>query len=141
VQSIRDVFFGASARSPEARFSLTPETLDASVTRFTLDVDGQPFDYRHGPQQGRAIVWPGAAGSASFAFEDGGGTIPGMPKPWQGPWAWFRLLDQAQVVHESDTRLHVTFGAGGKSMRVALDAASIRNPFARNEVRGFRCTM
>jgi len=139
VQRIRDVFFGTGVRSPEARFSLTPETLDASVTRFTLEVDGQPFEYRHGPQQSRSIVWPGPAGQASFAFEDSSGPIPGIAR--QGPWAWFRLLDQSQMVHESETRFRVTFSAGGKSMRVALDAASIRNPFGRNEVRGFRCTM
>lgn len=139
VQRIRDVFFGAGARTPEARFSLTPETLDASVTRFTLGVDGQTFEYRHGPAESRSMVWPGAAGAASFAFEDRSGPIPGLTR--QGPWAWFRLLDQAQVAHDSDTRFRITFTAGGKSMRVALDAASIRNPFGRNDVRGFRCAM
>ena len=139
VQRIREVFFGAGGRTPETHFSLTPDSLDASVTRFTLDVDGQPFEYRHGPQQSRSIGWPGSAGQASFAFEDNSGPIPGSAK--QGPWAWFRLLDQARIEHDSETRFRITFSAAGKSMRVALEAASIRNPFGRNEVRGFRCTM
>ena len=130
---------GSGARTAEARFSLTPETLDDTVTRFTLDVDGQAFEYRHGPQVSRSMVWPGAAGAASFAFDDRGGPIPGLTR--QGPWAWFRLLDSAQVTRESDTRFRITFSAGGKNMRVALDAASIRNPFGRNDVRGFRCSM
>jgi type VI protein secretion system component VasK len=45
------------------------------------------------------------------------------------------------VERDSDTRFKVTFSAGGKSMRVIMDAASVRNPFARNEVAGFRCAM
>ena len=35
----------------------------------------------------------------------------------------------------------VTFNAGGKTMRVLMEAASVRNPFARNELAGFHCAM
>ena len=59
----------------------------------------------------------------------------------QGPWAWFRLLDQARVERESDSRLRLTFTAGGRSMRVILDAASSRNPFGTNALAGFSCAM
>jgi type VI protein secretion system component VasK len=51
------------------------------------------------------------------------------------------LLAQAQIDRNSDTRLTVTFSAGGKTMRVIMDAASVRNPFGRNELAGFRCAM
>jgi type VI protein secretion system component VasK len=51
------------------------------------------------------------------------------------------LLAQAQVERDSDSRFKLTFSAGGKSMRVIMEAASIRNPFARNELAGFRCAM
>jgi type VI secretion system protein ImpL len=59
----------------------------------------------------------------------------------QGPWAWFRALEQAQVRRDSDTRVFVTFSAGSHTMRVVLDAASVRNPFVRDELAGFRCSM
>jgi type VI secretion system protein ImpL len=78
-------------------------------------------------------------GQASIAFEERGGPGPGDAK--QGPWAWFRELDRAQVQREGDTRLRLTFVAGQRSMGVVLDAASIRNPFVRNELAGFRCSM
>jgi type VI secretion system protein ImpL len=139
VQQIRDVYFGRGGQTPEARFFLAPDFLDASVMRFTLDVDGQGFEYRHGPQQSRPMSWPGGAGQASFAFDAVSGPIPGMAK--QGPWAWFRLLDLARVERESDVRYRVTFSAGGKEMRVILDAASSRNPFGRNGLAGFSCAM
>jgi type VI secretion system protein ImpL len=137
-QRIRDVYFKAGAQLPEARFNLTPDTLDAGATRFALDLDGQPFEYRHGPQQSKSLVWPGGGvGQAAVVFEERSG--PGTNVVKQGPWAWFRALDQAQVQRDSDTRLAVTFAAGSHSMRVMLDAASIRNPFTQNVLNGFRC--
>ncbi len=135
---IRDIYFGAGAQTPEVRFNLIADTLDPTVTRFSLDVDGQSFEYRHGPVQSRSMKWPGSAGEASFLFDSPGGPIPGPSR--QGPWAWFRLLDQAHIERSTDSRYRVTFSAGGKSMRVILESASIRNPFARNEAAGFRCT-
>jgi type VI secretion system protein ImpL len=138
-QRIREVYFKPGSQLPEARFNLTPDTLDAGANRFSLDLDGQPFEYRHGPQQSKALVWPGGGGvgQAVVAFEEQGGTGPNFVK--QGPWAWFRALDQAQVKHDSDTRLEITFAAGGHSMRALLDASSIRNPFVRDELAGFQC--
>jgi type VI secretion system protein ImpL len=135
VSSIRDAYFKANA--PEARFSLLPETLDAATTRFTLNVQGQLLEYRHGPLQSRPLVWPGPSTDASFSFESGSGAAPGPEL--QGSWAWFRLLDGARVERVSDTRYRITFSAGGHSMSVILDASSSRNPFGPNPLSGFRC--
>jgi len=139
-QRIRDLYFKPGTQQAEARFNLTPETLDAAATRFTLNLDGQTFEYRHGPLQSQSLSWPGGSvGQASIAFEERGG--PGPSDAKQGPWAWFRELDRAQVQREGDTRLRLTFVAGQRSMGMVLDAASIRNPFVRNELAGFRCSM
>jgi type VI secretion system protein ImpL len=143
VQRIRMMYFpqegGAQGGLPATRFFLTPDALDATVTRFTLDVDGQAFEYRHGPPSSRPMSWPGESGRAAFAFEEPAAAIPGESR--QGPWAWFRLLDQARVERESHTRLLLTFTAGGRSMRLVLDAASGRNPFGNNPLAGFSCAM
>jgi len=138
-QRIRDVYFKPGAQLPEARFNLTPDSLDVGATRFALELDGQPFEYRHGPQQSKAMVWPGSAGvgQTTVLFEERSGSGPNFSK--QGPWAWFRALDAAQVARDSDTRMGVTFAAGPHAMRVVLDAASSRNPFVRDELAGFRC--
>jgi type VI secretion system protein ImpL len=138
-QRIRDVYFKPGSQLPEARFNLTPDTLDVGTTRFALDLDGQPLDYRHGPQQSKAMVWPGGGGvgQATVVFEERSGSGPNFSR--QGPWAWFRTLDAAQVTRDSDTRMGVTFAAGDHSMRVVLDTASSRNPFVRDELAGFRC--
>jgi type VI protein secretion system component VasK len=49
------------------------------------------------------------------------------------------LLEDGSVQPQSDVRYLVTLSAGGRTARVALEAASVRNPFARNELRNFRC--
>jgi type VI secretion system protein ImpL len=134
---IRDLYFSPGAKAPQAAFSLTPDTLDASVLAFTLNVDGQALEYRFGPQQSHPMTWPGSVGQASFAFEDRSGPIPGPTI--RGPWAWFHLLDSARVERESEARFRVTFSAGEKSVRLILDASSVRNPFGRNEISGFHC--
>jgi type VI secretion system protein ImpL len=137
-QRIRDIYFKAGTQLPEARFNLTPDALDAGTTRFSLELDGQAFEYRHGPTQSKVLTWPGGGvGQAAVTFEARGDAGPGFVK--QGPWAWFRALDQAQVKKDSDTREEVTFTAAAHSMRVLLDATSIRNPFVRDELSGFRC--
>lgn len=137
---IRDIYFKPGSQMPETRFTLSPDALDAGATRFVLELDGQSFEYRHGPQQSRSLVWPGGVvGQAAIAFETSAGPGPSVVK--QGPWAWFRLLEGAQIRRESDTRVRITLGAGGRSMRLILDAASVRNPFVRDELQGFRCAM
>ena len=74
-----------------------------------------------------------------FSFEVNGVSVPGSGS--QGPWAWFRLLDKAQVERLSDARYRITFSAGGHAMRVLLEAASSRNPFGPSPFAGFRCAM
>ena len=139
VKQIRDAYFKEGASAPQARFTLAPESLDAAATRFVLTLQGQTLEYRHGPLQSQPFTWPGSTSDASFRFESGSGSVAGPAL--QGPWAWFRLLDGAQVERVSDTRYRITFAAGGHSMRVILDAASSRNPFGPSLFSGFRCTM
>jgi type VI secretion system protein ImpL len=142
VERIREIYFRSGSQTPEVRFSIAPGTLDASVSRFAMDVDGQLFEYRHGPQQSRTIAWPGnnGVGQASVIFEDRSGTGPSLR--YKGPWALFRLLDQAKVQPESETSFAISFAIDGRNAEIQIDANSVRNPFARtNPLRSFRCAM
>jgi type VI secretion system protein ImpL len=135
-QRIRELFFKAGSPQPEVRFTLTPASLDADATRFTLDVDGRQLEYRHGPVKSVPMQWPGAAtGSASAQFEPS--TAPGPA--FTGSWAMFRLLARGQVQAQSDVRYLVSFSAGSLKAQVQLEASSVRNPFAHPELFRFRC--
>ena len=134
---VRESYFAAGDQA-QVRFSLKPEDLDANVTRFTLNVDGQEVSYRHGPAQSRQVVWPGPAGvsKAWVLFESGDGSQHRASK--DGPWAWFHLLDDARVRRKPQgDRVSVTFKVDGHSARYELQASSVTNPFAGASVKGF----
>jgi len=135
---IRQMYFPPGAQLPALRFNLTPDSLDSAVPRLAVDIEGQSIDYRHGPIRSQSIAWPGPApGQASVLFEESGGGGPN--RSYHGPWALFHLLDDASVQPQTDVRYVVTLTAGGRLARLILEAASVRNPFSRNELRGFRC--
>jgi type VI secretion system protein ImpL len=135
---IRDAFFQSGGLQPQLRFTLTAESLDPDVVRFALEVDGQKFEYRHDPPQPWTALWPGPSpGMATLRFQDRNGGGPTLSR--QGPWAWFRILDNAQFERMSDTRYLVTFRVEGKTARVFLDSGSIRNPYERHVLDRFKC--
>jgi type VI secretion system protein ImpL len=135
---IRQIYFPPGAQLPGMHFSLTPESLDSAVPRLAIDIEGQSIEYRHGPLRSQSLAWPGPSpGQASVLFEESGGGGPN--RAYQGAWALFHLLDDASIQPQSDVRYLVTLTAGSRTARVTLDATSVRNPFARNELRSFRC--
>jgi type VI secretion system protein ImpL len=137
-QRIRDAYFRPGGSMPEVRFNITPTLLDASASRFTLEVDGQSFDYRHGPERSFPAVWPGPSpGVAAFTFEVRTGARPNQA--FEGPWAWFRLLDAGNLKAQSDVRYLADWRAGGNQAQVVIEAVSIRNPFLKSDLRSFRC--
>jgi type VI secretion system protein ImpL len=139
VQQIRDTYFGPTGQLPELQFTLTPGDLDVAATRFTVEVDGQTLDYRHGPVRSIPMHWPGPSpGVAAATFEDRSGSRPNMT--FQGPWAWFRLLDAAAVKAETDVRFDATMQSGGHQGTVVIEATSIRNPYLKSVVHQFRCS-
>ena len=135
---IRGMFFRPGSQEPEARFSVSASDLDAAALRFTLEIDGQPFEYRHGPIVAKPMTWPGPnPGRAIATFEERGGSHPSMAA--EGPWAWFRLIDQAQVRRETDAVYVVTFDKGGHESRIRVETVSIRNPYGNQILQQFSC--
>ena len=138
--AIRDAFFAAGAKLPGMEFELTPTSLDARATQFTLDLGGQILDYRHGPLKPQAMKWPApeGLGRVRIVFTGVDGKTPGQTE--EGPWAWFRVLDRARLQPTGQPELfRATFTLGGFSAGVELRAPSVRNAFQFGELRGFTC--
>jgi type VI secretion system protein ImpL len=137
VKHIRDVYFHSGAK-PSVAFNIAPESLDTTVSKLLVDIDGQSFDYQFGVALPHKTVWPGAGsvGHAAVTFEAGGASTSIDIK---GPWALFRLLDQAKVQRQDDKHFSVTVSKGGYNARFMIEANSVFNPFARNELQSFRC--
>ena len=136
-QRIRDRFFAGSP-TLQVNFSVTPIKLDATVSRFILEIDGQRITYQHEAERTQPVRWPGPMpGAAAVTFEDRASGRPNIV--FQGAWAWFHLLDAAQIRPESDLRYEVTFEKGGYTALMRIDASSVLNPFGQRDLQQFRC--
>jgi type VI secretion system protein ImpL len=137
-ERLREAFFRPGSQMPELRFTLTPTELDATTTRFLLEMDGQTLEYRHGPERNWPAQWPGPnPGTAAATFEVRSGGRPNLV--FEGPWAWFRLIDAGRLDRDTDVRYILSLQAGGQQGRVRIEAASIRNPYGRRDWQQFRC--
>src|SRR4029453_7168759 len=81
-------------------FVVRLSNLDPTATRFYLNIDGQRLETRPGGESPRPVVGPGAekGGFAFPTFEDRT-AAPEQAKGFQGPWAWFRLVDATTLPH------------------------------------------
>ena len=56
-----------------------------------------------------------------------------------GPWAWFRLLDDSKVTRRAADQFDITFDIDGRKIEYELRAGSALNPFNLSELERFRC--
>jgi type VI secretion system protein ImpL len=59
--------------------------------------------------------------------------------PFSGPWAVFRLLDQARKENAGPTAFKATFGEGAATVTFRLVLQNESNPFSRGGAWSFRC--
>jgi type VI secretion system protein ImpL len=127
-QRLREMFFRPGSERPQVGFTVSLTDVDAATTRFVLEVDGQTGENKHQGVQKWPMKWPGSVqGRAVVTFEDVASLWP--PRGFEGPWAWFRLIDAGQPRRESDRRLALTFQNIGHRGSVVVEPDSIRNPF------------
>jgi type VI secretion system protein ImpL len=137
---IKEAFFSGGA-TPSTRFQLRPISMDATIERFSMDLDGQQVAYSHGPARASALVWPGPAGAGQVTIEMSPPAVTGSSAvTYNGPWAWFRLLDQSRIQPLGQPEeFRVTFSLGGRSAVFSLLANSVSNPFRLPALGAFSC--
>ena len=118
-----------------------PHSLDPNAKSVLLEIDGQQLQYGHksGAPTPMAVTWPGPVGLARVSFQKPKKNIENVLSR-DGPWAWFRLLDAAQVrgTNVSD-RKKVIFNIGGRIAIFNLQSGSVINPFALPALSKFSC--
>nr|WP_319390943.1 type VI secretion system membrane subunit TssM [uncultured Cohaesibacter sp.] len=137
---IRDSFF-LSSGLPAITFDVTPVALDPNVEQVTVEIDGQPVIYAHGPPEVTPITWPGQNGPRRnrVAFTPSQANIKNDIQR-DGPWGWFRLLDTAEIRRTNVTdRNSVIFNIGGRIAIFQIRAGSALNPFTISALKGFSC--
>ncbi|MNH01188.1 hypothetical protein D3C79_604000 [compost metagenome] len=138
--TIRDAFFrSGNGLQPGVRFELKPVAMDASITQFLLDLDGQQVSYDHGPSRPVALQWPNPNSIGVVRLSIAPPAASGRSGlTVEGPWAWFRLLDQSDLVAgSSPERFNLRLRVDGASVSYELRASSAFNPFRSRVVSGF----
>ncbi|NBB70384.1 MAG: type VI secretion system membrane subunit TssM [Alphaproteobacteria bacterium] len=139
-RAIRKAFFGLGGKRPQVTFSLEPLHLDPAAEQVTLVINTTSLSYSHGPPRSRQLDWPGGGSvrQARLSFRPPPTEGPGAIT-LSGPWAWFRLLDRAEIARSGAGRLRVTFTLGERAARFALTAHSVKNPFDLRALETFAC--
>ena len=137
---IRDAFFGGTP-ALNVNFQITPEALDPKAEQVALEIDGQQvsFSHKEGTPRPFAIRWPGPVGATRIVFAP---TKTGSESGVQytGSWAWFRMLDAAEVRNtNAPDRKRVIFNIGGRIAIFQMQSGSTLNPFTLKALGAFSC--
>src|SRR5690606_24198155 len=143
--SIRNIFFRESKEVPSVSLELRPYSMDKNEARFSLDMGEERLTYSHGPKFWKSITWSGdSARRIRIIFEDLNNTS--FDRAYSGPWAWFRLMDDAEIKAASQSNIYwITFradqGSSGRTREIVFEgkASSVHNPFKNELLSLFRC--
>jgi type VI secretion system protein ImpL len=142
VARIRDMFFGPGGKGPELEFSVRLSKLDAAASRLYVDIDGQAFEVNPGGEATRPATWPGPkkAGVAFATFEDRI-AAPEQVHEFEGPWAWFHMIDQTMGPQpEVDGVVVLSLQSGHHRALLTIESPAGRgNPFVARGWRQFVC--
>ncbi|HEX8614939.1 MAG TPA: type VI secretion system membrane subunit TssM [Telluria sp.] len=139
-QAIREVFFRGAAQGAALRLEFTPLAMDASITQFILDVDGQLVKYSHGPQVPVQVQWPGPRGSMQVRLQLSPPGAGASGQVFEGPWALFRMFDQVRLASGAQPEKFVaTFDVDGRTAQFDVFTGSVQNPFRLRELEQFQC--
>lgn len=147
-ENIRSIYFREDSERPSITLELRPYNMAKNEARFMLDMGAdQRLGYSHGPKFWRTVKWTGGSDSqrVRLVFEDLAGTV--SDRVYTGPWAWFRMLDDADIKPANTSNIYwITFSpdvsAGSDTRRhVVLEgkASSVHNPFKNELIGQFRC--
>ncbi|NKF30893.1 type VI secretion system membrane subunit TssM, partial [Pseudomonas sp. BGM005] len=127
---IRDSLFPGGA-GPILTFTLEPKDLSPTVSRVTLNVDGQSLSYFNNPTRPQPMTWPGKDGTGviTLAFQPLDGS-PEVMVSETGSWAFLRMLRAGRLSGTNLAELYkLRLAAQGYYADFELRAASVANPF------------
>ncbi|TCP09767.1 type VI secretion system membrane subunit TssM [Caldimonas thermodepolymerans] len=140
-QAIRDTFFRAGGNQPGLRLEFKPVEMDAAITQFILDVDGQIVRYAHGPAVPTTVQWPGTGGRGQVRIQLSPPSASGSSGAvFEGPWALFRMFDRVQIEGTGQPeRFRAVFSVDGRRAVFEVTTSSVLNPFRMSELSSFSC--
>lgn len=137
---IKQAFFPNNARQANVNFQVRPLSLDSDLSRIQLDINGQQVNFTQGRPTPVSLRWPNTTegGRVKLQFIPAASGRPPITLEHNGPWALFRLLEQARFRALADDLFTLDLRAGNFNAQMELRANNQVNPF-RLELEKFRC--
>jgi type VI secretion system protein ImpL len=139
--AIKQTFFSFGGAVPTVGFNMSPLDMSANISRFVLNLEGTEISWEHGPQVSSFMQWPGPNPGSGIRIEmqDTRTNRSHMLRK-QGPWAWFRVLDESNIrATTKPEHFEVEFTIDGNVAFYELVARSAFNPFRSRALEQFTC--
>ncbi len=130
---LRDMLMGGMTAKFEAK------AFGAGVDAVELTVGSTNYRFEKSATGERPVAWSaqGNVPQASVTFFTAGAKVGSVEAT--GPWALFRLMDQAKRENAGTQAMLATFGNGAQNVVFKVSLPDDRNPFNRGGVWSFRC--
>ncbi|MEI6859666.1 MAG: type VI secretion system membrane subunit TssM [Shewanella sp.] len=139
-QHIQQAFFNLKGNLDVA-FSLETLQMSPNKRRSVMNIDGQFVEYNHGPHRGIALVWPNTLRDSAISkltlVPSKAGDSP-RSLVFEGPWAFFRLLDSASISGRSATSIDYKFVVDKGDVTYRLRTRDNVNPFTSKLLSSFK---
>jgi type VI secretion system protein ImpL len=136
-QEVTQVLFSPGVAEPKvqlnARIRPTP-----GVAVVWLEVDGQRFDYRNGPEEWHRFAWPGEGRGMGASVRARAANGQEEVVQQEGDWGFFRLLEAGKVKGETGRDFSVTWTLPSLGAAITIDFRPDRadTPFFGSRRRG-----
>lgn len=132
---ISNMFFAENADASQIHFSLQKSDLDPLISSLYLAIGTKAFNDTQDNSSYTEFEWPASDVKLTIKLAEG----QEFNLEEKGPWAWFRILQKAEVQTDNDSaQLQVLLGVGGNSGRYLLKAKNEMNPFTPGVLNGFK---
>lgn len=138
-QKIREAFFNRKGIL-DVNFSVEPLRLSNNKRRSVLNVDGQTLAYSHGPRESVELIWPNTLRDSAVSKVT---LVPARrntsPRSIhiQGPWAFFRLLDQGDIIAAGNASVDYRFALDDGDIIYRISTEADINPFTERLFKTF----
>lgn len=137
---IKKMFFAGQEKYPSFRFSMELTGLSGRAREGIFQFNDQYINYFGNANKVKNFVWPGQAPYLASIEMLGGQEGKLVHRVKKGPWALFRLLDEARLETLLDSRrLNVVFDVDHEIMRGLLVVDTEVNPLINGILNAFRC--
>lgn len=134
--NLRDAYFAGGELS--WAFEIEVAAMDSDLSRSVLDIGGLQISYAQGPVQTVPMEWPLSEGASLRFSPEIAAAENALVRT--GAWAWFRLLDAADLQEtKSPNVIRATFEIGDRAAIYDVRSASATNPMLSSPSLEFRC--